>query len=131
MQHSMLFYTATPILLGGSPRMAGRLAAMLYTRHGVTLHWCGQGLHPLVAIYGSRHPVSLPLKEEHDGTWVRLLLDLAKERRTVGGILCLIPGSEEAETFLARTATRLEEHFVLLERPAWGEDPLYGLVHSH
>ncbi len=131
MQQPMLFYTSTPILLGGPPRMAGRLAAMLYSRHGVTLHWCGQGRHPLVAVYASRHPIPLPLKEENDGTWVRLLLDLAKERRTAGGILCLIPGSEEADAFLERTGSRLEEHFVLLDRPARGEDPLYGLVHSH
>jgi len=73
-QHSMLFYTATPILLGGSPRMAGRLAAMLYTRHGVTLHWCGQGLHPLEpftakdcrAIIGQVEKKARECKEKYD-----------------------------------------------------------------
>ena len=131
MDQPVLFYTSAPVLLGGSPREAGKLAAMLYTRHGVTLHWCGRGWHPLAAAYAARHPVSLPMEEAQDSTWVRFLLDLAKERRSTGGILCLIPGSDEAEAFLRRQACRLEEYFVLLERPARGEDPLYGLVHSH
>ena len=131
MQQPLLFYTTTPVLLGGSPRDAGRLAALLYARHGITLHWFGRGWHPLTAVYASRHPVSLSPAEENDELWVRLLLDLAKAKRAAGGILCLIPGSEEAEAFLGRMRERLEEHFVMLDRPARGEDPLYGLVHSH
>ncbi len=131
MYEPMLFYTAVPLLLGGSPRNAGRLAAMLYTRHGVTLRWFGKGLHPLAAVYADHRPVSIPLEEANDGAWLRLLLDFAKEQKATGGILCLIPGSAEAEAFLARVAGSLEAHYVILEPPARGEDPLYGLVHSH
>ena len=131
MNQQFLFYTALPVLLGGTPRAAGRLAAKLYTDHGVTLQWFGRGWHPLAVIYTTRHPVATPFHEDQDGVWVRSLLDFAKEQRRSGGILCLIPGSDEAKEFLGRVGEKLEEYFVILERPAWGEDPLYGLVHSH
>ena len=131
MDHPMLFYTTIPVLLGGSPRAAGKLAAKLYASHGVTLHWFGRGWHPLSAIYTTHRPVHLPMGEAQDGAWTRLLLDFAKEKRPLGGLLCLIPGSAEAEEFLNRARERLDEHFVILERPLRGDDPLYGLVHSH
>ena len=131
MHEPMLFYTAVPVLLGGCSRDAGRMAAMLYTRHGVTLRWFGQGWHPLVSIYAARYPLSVPLSEDHDPTWLRLLLDFAKAQKPVGGILCLIPGSAEASAFLARIGNSLDAYYVILESPGRGEDPLYGLVHSH
>ncbi len=131
MREPMLFYTAVPILLGGSPRAAGRLAADLYARHGIDIHWYGRGWHPLLAVYTTRHPVSLPFTEAHDGVMVRLLCGFEKQQRYTGGIPCLIPCSEEAEGFLARAREALEERFVILERPAMGADPLYSLVHGH
>lgn len=130
MRDPMLFYTAVPVLLDGSPRTAGRLAAALYIRHGVGLHWYGRGWHPLLALYTRRHPVSLPFSEDHDGMWIRMLCDFEKEQRHIGGIPCLIPCSREAELFLMRAREILEEHFVLLEPPAAGVNPLYGLVHG-
>lgn len=131
MNQQFLFYTTLPVLLGGSPRAAGRLAAKTYAGHGVTLHWFGRGWHLLTAVYATRHAMSIPLREDQDAIWMRCLLDFAKEKRPLGGLLCLIPGSEEAESFLERTREQLEEYYVLLNRPAWDEDPLYGLVHSH
>ena len=131
MYDPMLFYTAVPILLGGSPRDAGRLAADLYARHGIEAHWYGRGWHPLLAIYAKRHPVTLPFTEENDGIMVRLFPGFEKQQRHTGGIPCLIPCSEEAELFLKRTRVDLEDRFVILERPAVGGDPLYGLVHGY
>ena len=130
MHDSMLYYTAVPILLGGSPRRAGRIAADLYIRHGIRAHWYGRGWHPLIAVYAVRHPVSLPFSEENDGIMVRLLHGFEKQQRHTGGIPCLIPCSREAELFLMRAREILEEHFVLLEPPAAGVNPLYGLVHG-
>ena len=130
MRDPMLFYTAVPILLDGSPRTVGRVAAGLYARHGVDLHWYGRGWHPLLALYTKRHPISLPFSQAHDESWIRLLCDFEKEQRHVGGIPCLIPCSPEAESFLIRAREILEERFVLLERPFAGCDPLYGLVHG-
>ena len=128
MHDPMLFYTTVPVLLGGLPRHAGRLAAELYLRHGINAHWYGRGWHPRLAIYARRHPVALPFSEDSDGVMLRLLLDFEGEQRHIGGIPCLIPCSREAEDFLARAQTVLEERFVLLERPSAGEDPLYALV---
>ena len=104
---------------------------MLYTRHGVTLHWFGQGWHPLLAVYAARHPIRLPLQREQDPAWTRLLSDFAKEQCPGGGILCLIPGSTEADAFLQRRRDTLEEQYVILPPLTEGEDPLYGLVHGH
>ncbi len=130
MVEPMLFYTTVPVLLGGHPREAGCLAARLYARHGIRIHWYGRGWHPLLATYTLRHPVSLPFAEANDGVMTRLLCGFEAEQRYTGGIPCLIPCSEEAEWFLARNRTVLEERFVLLNRPEKGEDPLYRLVHS-
>lgn len=130
MQNPMLFYTAVPILLGGHPRATGKLAAMLYARHGIDIHWYGRGWHPLLAIYTKRHPLTLPFAEAYDRVMVRLLCGFEKQQRHTGGIPCLIPCSPEAEAFLERVREILEERFVLLERPAVGGDPLYGLVHG-
>ena len=130
MVEPMLFYTALPILLGGHPRVAGRLAASLYTRHGIRIHWYGRGWHPLLAIYAERHPVTLDFSERNDGIMTRLLCGFEAEQKHTGGIPCLIPCSEEAEGFLARNRAMLEEYFVLLDRPEGDEDPLYQLVHS-
>lgn len=131
MDQTMLFYTTVPVLIGGSSRSAGRLAAMLYARHGVTVHWFGRGWHPLLSFYAKRHPVSIPLTNLHDRVWVQLLWGFEKQRRHTGGIPCLIPCSEDARLFLERTQSLLEDRFVILEHTEWGEDPLYGLVHSH
>lgn len=131
MDQTMLFYTTVPILIGGSPRQAGRLAAKLYAAHGISLHWFGRGWHPLLSIYAERHPVSLPLTDVHDRVWVQLLWGFEKQQRHTGGIPCLIPCSEEARLFLERTRSLLEDRFVILDQTEWGEDPLYGLVHSH
>lgn len=131
MHDSMLYYTAVPILLGGSPRRAGRIAADLYIRHGIRTHWYGRGWHPLIAVYAVRHPVSLPFSEENDGIMVRLLHGFEKQQRHTGGIPCLIPCSEEAVQFLSRTREELEERFVILEQSAEGGDPLGGLVHGY
>lgn len=131
MYDSMLYYTAVPILLGGSPRMAGRIAADLFLRHGISTHWYGRGWHPLIAVYAKRHPVSLPFSEVNDGIMVRLLRGFEKQQRYTGGISCLIPCSEEAEQFLMRAREELEERFVILDRPAEGSDPLCGLVHGY
>ena len=128
MHDPMLFYTAVPVLLGGSPRDAGRLAARLYARHGIQIHWYGRGWHPMLAIYAKRHPVTLPFSQDFDGVMVRLLRGFERDQRYTGGIPCLIPCSEEAEKFLERVRAELEERFVLLERPAAGGDPLYALV---
>ena len=130
MNESMLFYTAVPLLLG-HPREAGRLAARLSMRHGVTCRWVGKGTHPLLWLFGVRRALSLPFTPESDPFLLRFLLDFAKEQRPIGGILCLIPCSSDAEASLARVRERLEETFVILPRPADGEDPLYGLVHAH
>ncbi len=131
MYDSMLYYTAVPILLGGSPRGVGRIAADLYIRHGISTHWYGRGWHPLIAVYAVRHPVSLPFSEENDGIMVRLLRGFEKQQRYTGGIPCLIPCSEEAEQFLSRAREEMEERFVILDRPAEGADPLCGLVHGY
>ncbi|MBQ9152100.1 MAG: hypothetical protein IJX72_07600 [Clostridia bacterium] len=131
MNEQMLFYTAIPILIGGSPRKAGRLAASLYAKHGVTPHWFGHGWHPLLSIYAERHPVSLPQTEANDRIWVQLLCGFEKQQRHTGGIPCLIPCSKENRLFLERAKDLLEERFVILDHSEWGDDPLYGLVHSH
>ena len=131
MREPMLFYTAVPILLGGSPGTAWRLAARLHADHGVEVHWFGRGFHPLASIYTTRHPLPFPFSEVRDGCILRHLCDFEKGYRHTGGILCLIPCSDGAEAFLERTRELLEERFVLLERPNRGTDPLYGLVHSH
>ena len=131
MREPMLFYTAVPILLGGTPGAVGRMAARFYADHGIEPHWYGRGFHPLTALYTKRHPLPLPFSERYDGVILRLLFDFEKKNRHVGGILCLIPCSLEAEEFLLRLRETLEERFVLLERPSPGVDPLYGLVHSH
>ncbi len=130
MSEQMLFYTAVPVLLG-SPHAAGRLAADLYSRHGVSSHWFGHGWHPYLSIYAKRHSLTLPFVPAHDRVLVRLLYAFAKEQRPMGGIPCLIPCSTDAEAFLARVGEELDEQYVILERPAKGGDPLYGLVHSH
>jgi hypothetical protein len=131
MSESMLFYTAVPILLGGQPRFAGRLAARLYARHGITVHWYGLGFHPLLSVFAERHPLTLPFTEAHDNVMVELLCGFEKNQRHIGGIPCLIPCSAEAARFLERKRDILEERFVLLQYPEQGEDPLYRLVHSH
>ena len=131
MRDPMLLYTTVPILLGGIPREAGRLAAELYTAHGVDVHWFGRGRHLLLSIYAKRSPLNLTFAEENDGAWLRLLRDFEKQQRHIGGISCLIPCSEAAEGFLNRMREALEDRFVLLPRPTAGEDPLYGLVHGH
>ena len=63
MDQSMLFYTAVPILIGGRPRAAGRLAAKIYSRHGITAHWFGQGWHPLLSVYAKRDPASSGIRK--------------------------------------------------------------------
>jgi hypothetical protein len=131
MDQSMLFYTAVPILIGGSPCAAGRLAAKLYTKHRITAHWFGQGWHPLLSVYAKRHPVSVSLTGNNDRVWIQLLRGFEKQQRHTGGIPCLIPVSENARLFLERTRDLLEEHFVILDPVEQGEDPLHGLVHSH
>lgn len=130
MNESMLFYTAVPLLLG-HPREAGRLAARLSIKHGVTCRFVGQGTHPLLWFFGARRALPLLFTPENDPLLIRFLLDFAKEQRPIGGILCLIPCSPEAEAALSRVRERLEETFVILPRPAAGENPLYGLVHAH
>lgn len=131
MDQSMLFYTAVPILIGGSPGVAGRLAAKIYTGHGITVHWFGQGWHPLLSVCAKRHPVSVALTGNNDRVWIQLLRGFEKQQRYTGGIPCLIPVSSEARLFLERTRDLLEEHFVILDPVEQGEDPLYGLIHSH
>ena len=131
MDQTMLFYTTVPILIGGSPRTAGRLAARLYARHGVRIHWFGEGWHPLLLVYTKRHPVSVSLTEANDRIWIHLLQGFEKQQRHIGGIPCLIPISEEARLFLERTRDFLEERFVILGTAEEEEDPLYGLVHSY
>ena len=131
MREPTLFYTAVPVLLGGTPRAAGRMAAKFYADYGIEVHWFGKGPGLLTFIYAKRHPLSLPFEEPYDGVILRLLRDFEKNQRYIGGIFCLIPCSREAEAFLERTRDLLEERFVLLERPTPGVDPLYGLVHSH
>ena len=131
MREPMLFFTAVPVLLGGSPGAVGRLAATLYANHGIEPHWFGRGFGLRVSVYTQRHPLSLPFAERNDGVILHLLCDFEKSQRHSGGILCLIPCSPEAEAFLGRARDVLEERFVLLERPEGGADPLYGLVHSH
>ena len=127
MNQPMLFHTAIPVLLG-EPRTAGRLAAMLYSRHSVVSHWFGRGWHIRLSIYAKRHPLSLTFDSIHDAVMIRLLLSFAEEQRYPTGIPCLIPCSADAEAFLLRVAPALEEQFVILERPDKGCDPLYGLV---
>ena len=131
MTEPMLFYTTVPILLGGSPRVAGHLAADIYTRHGISAHWYGRGWHLLLTLCAIRHPLSLPFSEGNDGILLRLLCDFEKRQRCIGGIPCLIPCSKEAALFLERKREILEERFVLLEHPEKGVDPLYRLVHNH
>ena len=131
MREPMLFYTAVPILLGGSSKTVGRLAARFYADHGVDVHWFGRGYGFLSAVYTKRHPLRFSFTERNDGAILRFLRDFEKNQRPLGGILCLIPCSAEAEAFLERTRDALEDRFVLLERPTPGSDPLYGLVHGH
>ena len=131
MREPMLFFTAVPVLLGGSPKAVGRLAASLYANHGVEPHWYGRGFGLLTTIYAKRHPLSLSFSERNDPVILHLLRDFEKHQRPIGGILCLIPCSAEAEAFLERAKETLEERFVLLSRPEPGADPLYGLVYSH
>lgn len=131
MGEPLLFCTAVPVLLGGSPKAVGRLAARFYGDHRVEPHWYGRGFHPLAALYTQKHPLSLPFSEQYDSVILRLLWDFEKKHRHLGGILCLIPCSPEAEAFVLRSREALEERYVLLERPPLSVDPLYGLVHSH
>lgn len=130
MNQSMLFYTAVPVLLGDR-RTAGRVAAELYRRHGTVCHWMGQGFHPLLSIYATRHPVSYPLCPERESIYLRLLEDFARRQRPIGGLPCIIPCSKEAADFLARRRDGLEELFALLPLPEPGKDPLVPLLQSH
>ena len=127
MNDAMLFYTALPVLLG-SPRAAGRTAAALHLRHGIVPHWFGRGWHPLLSLFAKRHAMTAPYS---DPMLTRLLLSFADEQRYTGGILCLIPCSEEADAYLARQRERLEEVFVILGRPTAGDDPLSPIVRAH
>ena len=124
-----LFSTARPILLDGR-REAGRLARMLYVRFGLESQWFGTKGHILLSIYGRKHP-SLPYDEKNDSVNLRLLKSFARERSTATGILALIPCSPEAELFLGRVGHKLEEDFVLLERPESGKNPLQKLVQTN
>ena len=125
MECRWLYHTVVPVLLG-DPSEAGRVASGLYSRHGLTPHWFGQGRGLLLTVYAERHPA--PAGE--DGVLLRLLLAFAKERPAPAGLLTLIPCSEEAEAFLLRHRETLEEHFVLLSRPAPHGEPLGGLVRA-
>lgn len=129
MEHEFLFRTAVPVLLGDR-RSAGRVALELYRRHGITPHWFGEGWGLLLFIYASRHPITLPFSPEHDGVTVRLLRAFVKEQKPYGGILTLIPCSPDAEGFLERARSELEEEFVLLEKPNLPCDPIRGLLRA-
>lgn len=128
MDERYLYGTAVPVLLGGG-RLAGRVAAVLSTRYGLTVWWLGEGWHPMLAVY-ARRLASLRLGEGSDGMAIRHLLAFAKERRRSVGIPILIPCTPEAEAFLARARETLEEDFVLFALPDLTEDPLRRLVRS-
>lgn len=128
MNERYLFRTAVPILLDGG-RLAGRVARLLYTRHGLDIHWFGQGWHPLLAIYANKHPV-LPFDESNDRVTVRHLKAFAKERKSLSGIPTLIPCSPKAVAFLARVGRELEADYTLLEMPNLVKDPLSGLLRT-
>lgn len=125
MESHWLYHTVVPVLLG-DPREAGQVASLLYSRHGLTPHWFGWGRGLLLAVYAERHPA--PAGE--DRVLLRLLLAFAKERSSPAGIPALIPCSLEAEDFLHQHGEALEEHFVLLPRPAPGGDPLGALIRA-
>ena len=128
MQHPLLYFTAKPVLLGDS-RVAGRIAAALYRRHGITCRWLGQGSSIGLHVYARRHPLNLPPDLRGERLYLRRLLDLAKEELP-GGIPCIIPCSPDAEAFLERFREVLEEHFTLLPRPRGEADPLYPLIRN-
>jgi hypothetical protein len=128
MDERYLFMTAIPILLDGG-RLAARVARDLYIRHGLEVHWFGQGWRPLLAIYAHKHP-SLPFEQPNDRVTVRLLKAFAKERAGSVGIPTLIPCTPAAEAFLARVREELEEDFTLLEMPDLLSDPIRGLLRS-
>ena len=129
MGNRYLFGTTMPVLLDGR-REAGRLARMLYVRFGLESQWFGAKGHILLSIYGRKHP-SLPYDEKNDSVNLRLLRSFARERGHSTGILALIPCTPEAELFLGRVGHKLEEDFVLLERPESGQNPLQKLVQTN
>ncbi len=121
-----LFHTAVPVLLDGTAD-AGRVARNLYCRHGITAHDFCPRRSLLLAIYAKHHH-TLPYVEENDGVTLRLLIAFAKEQRSRGGILLLIPCSPAAKAFLERTRPRLDEDFIITESPTPAEDPLVCLL---
>ena len=127
MQDALLYFTAKPVLLG-APKEAGRIAALLYRRHGITCRWLGNGSSLRLRIYARRHPLHIPPNKKGERLYLRLLLDMAKEK-PLGGIPCIIPCSPDAEAFLTRFREDLEEHFTLLTCPKENADPLCSLVH--
>ena len=129
MENRYLFGTTVPVLLDGR-RQAGRLARMLYVQFGLESHWFGSRGHFLLSVYARKHS-TLPLTPENDAVNLRIIRDLARERRGSSGILALIPCSPEAEVFLGRVGHELEEDFIFLNRPEENENPLVGLIRSN
>lgn len=121
-----LFHTAVPILLGGS-RDAGRMARELYCRYGVTAYCFSPRRGLLSAVYADFRR-TLPYAPENDRVTLRLLLAFAEEWRRRVGILLLIPCSPEAEAFLARARSRLEEDFIFADPATLPRDPLGSLL---
>ena len=127
MQDALLYFTAMPVLLGDH-REAGRIAALLYRRHGITCRWIGHGNSLRLRIYAQRYPLHTPPGTQGERLYLRRLLDMAKEE-PARGIPCIIPCSPDAEALLAHFHEELEEHFTLLPRPQGNADPLCSLVH--
>ena len=127
MQDALLYFTAKPVLLG-APKEAGRIAALLYRRHGITCRWVGHGTSLKLRIYAQRYPLHTTPSPQRERLYLRRLLDMAKEE-PAPGIPCIIPCSPDAEALLAHFREELEEHFTLLPRPQGKADPLCSLVH--
>lgn len=124
LQRAYLYQPFVPVLLGGGPSAAVRMAGRIRRYHGVVCHWFGRRSMPLGGFI-KRHPHPTVLSDE---ALTRMLLDFAREKEACGGFLSLLPCSSEAEAYLYRNRAVLETAFVLLPPPPPSGDPLRGLI---
>ena len=121
-----LFYTTTPVLLGGSAH-AGRRAKAIWEAYHLTPHWFGRGRHWSLTAYAQKHTLPQKISLVSDTLLVQILIDFAKEQQD-GNILVLIPCSKDAQEFLTRQKAVLETYFVILPHDTPLDDPLSLLI---